>query len=285
MADFYKYHGMGNDYLVVDPDKIKKAVTMNTHNIRLICDRSLGVGSDGILYGPIYKDNIAHMQIFNPDGSEAEKSGNGIRIFAQYLLDAKYEKGPRFKIMTKGGEVSIEQQEHNTRFLKVDMGQFSFDTKKIPVNTDKKHVINEELVIGNKKFKIVCVTVGNPHCVIFQPKVDKEFACKYGPLIENHEMFPNRTNVQFVEVMDSHNINIQIWERGAGYTLASGTSSIAASCASHVKGLVNEKVTVHMPGGKLQVDIAGDRVFLTGPVEKIMEGVFAPDLIKHIINR
>lgn len=285
MADFYKYHGMGNDYLVIDPQKIKRKVVINTHNVRLICDRSLGIGSDGIVYGPFYKDGVASLKIFNPDGSEAEKSGNGIRIFAQYLLDAKYEQGATFTMSTKGGMVSVEQQESNKRFLKIDMGQFSFNKHKIPVNSTKEEVIDDELVVADKKFNIICVTIGNPHCVIFQSKVTKEFTTKYGPLIERNTKFPNRTNVQFVEVVDNHNIKIDIWERGAGYTLASGTSSIAATCAAFKKGLVNTKVNVHMPGGNLQVEIVGDRAFLTGPVEKVMEGTFAADLIKHLINR
>lgn len=285
MADFYKYQGMGNDYLVIDPKKLKPSIIMNTHNIRLICDRCFGVGSDGILYGPIYDDSkIPLLQIFNPDGSEAEKSGNGVRIFAQYLLDSKYESGSKFKIMTKGGEVVAEQQEHNKRFLKIDMGKPSFNTKEIPVHSDKKEVIDEELAIDDTKFNITCVAIGNPHCVIFQSKTNIDFAKKYGPLIEKNAMFPNRTNVQFVEILDKHNIKIEIWERGAGYTLASGTSSIAAACAAHKKGLVTERVNVHMPGGNLQVEI-GDHVFLTGTVEKIMEGSFAADLIKHVINR
>lgn len=283
MSDFYKYHGMGNDYLVIDPQKVSVDIVMSAHNVRFICERSLGVGSDGILYGPIYKDNIAQLQIFNPDGSEAEKSGNGIRIFAQYLLDAKYEKNKQFKIDTKGGIVSIEQQ--NDNLFKVDMGQYSFEKDKIPVRSDKQEVVDDELIIDDVKFKMTCVNVGNPHCVIFKPDVTKDFAIKYGPLIEHNVRFPNRTNVQFVEIIDKHNIKIKIWERGAGYTLASGTSSIAASCVAFKKGLVNNEVTVHMPGGNLQVEILDDKVFLTGPVEKVMEGIFALDLIKHIIRR
>jgi diaminopimelate epimerase len=285
MTDFYKYHGMGNDYLVIDPKKQKHDITMNTHNILLICNRSLGVGSDGILYGPVYKDGLAHLQIFNPDGSEAEKSGNGIRIFAQYLLDSQYEKEAKFQISTKGGVVYAEHQDNKKKLWKIDMGQYSFDSTQIPVHSNKKEVIDDEITVDDKTFTITCVTVGNPHCVIFQSGVTKDFVQQYGPLIEKNNKFPNRTNVQFVEVLDNHNIKIEIWERGAGYTLASGTSSIAASCASFRKGLVKNKVNVHMPGGILQVEIVDSKVFLTGPVEKVMEGDFAPEFIKHIINR
>lgn len=285
MADFYKYHGMGNDYLVIDPKKQKHDIVMNTHNILLICNRSLGVGSDGILYGPVYKDGIAQLQIFNPDGSEAEKSGNGIRIFAQYLLDSQYEKDRKFRISTKGGVVYAEHQDSNKKLWKIDMGQYSFDSNEIPVHSNKKEVIDDEIEIGDKTFVITCVTIGNPHCVIFQSDVTQDFVEQYGPLIEKNTKFPNRTNVQFLEVLDNNNIKIKIWERGAGYTLASGTSSIAASCAAFKKGFVKNKVNVHMPGGVLQVEIAEDRVFLTGPVDKVMEGYFAPEFIKHIINR
>jgi len=277
MADFYKYHGLGNDYLVIDPAKIK--INLNEHNIKLICDRNFGVGSDGILYGPVMEGSKIYLRIFNPDGSEAEKSGNGIRIFARYLWDSGYVTENKFELQTKSGVVTAELLDQRDSLIKIDMGRFSFLSKDIPTNSSSEQSINEEIKILDKIFTVDCITIGNPHCVIMVDSPTEEMAKKYGPEIEIHTLFPNRTNVQFVKVLDRNNIQIEIWERGAGYTLASGSSSVAASCVAHQKGLVSSDVTVHMRGGKVKVAIDGDKAYLTGTVRKIMEGVFSEELI------
>ena len=281
MTDFHKYHGMGNDYIVIDPSKLSHPITMNEENIKLICHRSYGVGSDGILYGPFKESGLFSVKIFNPDGSEAEKSGNGIRIFAQYLWDQQYVAEDQFQLLTKGGIVDIERIDSNG-MIKVNMGKYSFDSAKIPVKGVSREVIDEVLNIEDQQFIFSALTVGNPHCVIIMTAISSELAHKYGRHIETHPIFPNKTNVQFVEIIDRNNIRLEIWERGAGYTLASGSSSVSSACVAHRKDLVDHEVTVHMPGGKLLVKIVGDEVFLTGPVEKIMEGDIASDLIRHL---
>ncbi len=278
--EFHKYHGMGNDYIVLDPSKLSQAITMDEQNIRLLCHRSYGVGSDGILYGPFKEDGLFMVKIFNPDGSEAEKSGNGIRIFAQYLWDQGYVAEDQFKLVTKGGIVDITRMQN--RMIRVNMGKYSFDSKVIPVNGASREVIDETLEIAGQKFTFTAATVGNPHCVIILPKISSELAYKYGPEIEIYPLFPNKTNVQFVEILDRNNIKIEIWERGAGYTLASGSSSTASVCVAFCKGLVDSEVTVHMPGGELLVEVMGDEAFLTGPVQKTIEGNISPDLIRHL---
>lgn len=280
MADFYKYHGLGNDYIVIDPSK--SLVTMSEKNVRLICDRNFGVGSDGILYGPVKKNNKIHLKIFNPDGSEAEKSGNGIRIFAQYMWDSKYIKEHKFSIETKSGTVTAEQLDTKTSLIKVDMGIFSFATKDIPTKSSKKFSLDETILVKNRKFDIDCVTIGNPHCVIILNTISPEIAKEYGPILENSTMFPNRTNVQFVKVLDKKNIQIEIWERGAGYTMASGSSSVAATCVAHKKNLIEPEVTVHMPGGSVEISIKNNRAFLTGIVSRIMQGDFAQEFINQL---
>jgi diaminopimelate epimerase len=277
MADFYKYHGLGNDYLVIDPAKIKINLTEN--NIKLICDRNFGVGSDGILYGPVIESNQIYLRIFNPDGSEAEKSGNGIRIFARYLWDAGYITESKFELQTKSGPVTAELLDKEDSLIKIDMGRFSFLSKDIPTSSSSEYSLNKEIQILDKAFTVDCVTIGNPHCVIMVDNPTAEMAQKYGPVIERYQLFPNRTNVQFVKILDKNNLQIEIWERGAGYTLASGSSGVASSCVAHKKGLVGSDVTVHMPGGNVNVAIDGNKAYLTGTARKIMEGVFAEELL------
>lgn len=282
MADFHKYHGLGNDYIVIDPKQISFPLKMNTKNIQLLCNRNLGIGSDGILYGPIIKDNKIHFQIFNPDGSEAEKSGNGIRIFAQYVWDMGYKDAKEITLETKGGTVTIEHLNKATSLMKVNMGRFSFSSLDIPVKGQQREVVNEEIRILDQKFSITCVTIGNPHCVIICDNISPKFTKTYGPAIENYESFPNRSNVQFVKILDRHNIQIEIWERGAGYTLASGSSSVAAACAAHKKDLTDKDITVHMPGGQAKINIDGDNAFLTATVSRIMFGEIMADLKKQL---
>ena len=283
MADFYKYHGLGNDYIVIDPNKLNFNLILNEKNIKLICHRNFGIGSDGILLGPIIKDGKLSFQIFNPDGSEAEKSGNGIRIFALYVHDQGYIKKSKFDLYTKGGKVVINILDLKSNLIKVAMGQYSFLSEKIPMNIDSKEVLNHEINLLGEKEVINCVNIGNPHCVLIKKKVTEDLAKKLGPLLETHQLFPNKINVQFVQILDRANIKIEIWERGAGYTLASGTSSSAASCIAHKLDFIDKNVTVHMKGGKVNVEIVDKELFLTGEVARISSGSFAKDFIEKIL--
>ena len=285
MVDFYKYHGLGNDYIVIDPNKLNFNLTLNEENIKLICHRNLGIGSDGILFGPIIKDGKLSFQIFNPDGSEAEKSGNGIRIFALYAYDMGYIKETKFDLYTRGGRVGIELLDLKSNLIKVAMGQYSFLSEKIPMNIDSKEALNHEINLLGEKEVINCVNIGNPHCVLIKKNVTKDLAKKLGPLLETHPLFPNKINVQFVQILDRSNIKIEIWERGAGYTLASGTSSSAASCVAYKLDFVDKNVTVHMKGGKVKVEIANEEVFLTGEVARVLYGHFAKDFAKKYLNK
>jgi len=279
--DFKKYHGLGNDYLVIDPSVHDVAMTQS--NIRLICDRNFGVGSDGILYGPQFEADMPSLRIFNPDGSEAEKSGNGLRIFAKYLFEKEYVRGKSFKIKTLGGIVDVQVQDETANLIRIDMGKVTFVSNEIPVAGPKREVVNEPLDIKGTEYKVTCLSIGNPHCVIPMKRVTEETARAIGPYVENHKMFPNRINMQIVQVIDRANIDIRIWERGAGYTLASGSSSCAAAAATHGRGLVDNDVTVHMPGGELRIEIAPDgRIRMTGPVEGTFEGAFHTDLAKRL---
>ena len=274
---FRKYHGLGNDYIVIDP-KVHD-VELAPEVIRLICDRNFGIGSDGILYGPVETDAGPMVRIFNPDGSEAEKSGNGLRIFAKYLFEHGYVEGKEFTIVTSGGIVRACIEDKHASLIRIEMGGITFLSTDIPVTGAERQVIGEDMEIDGASYKVTCLSIGNPHCVIPVEDVTEAKARRLGPRVENHEIFPNRINMQLLKVIDRANIEIQIWERGAGYTLASGSSSCAAAGAAHRLGLVDNKINVKMPGGTLLVEIAPDgQILMTGPVEGVLEGRFHYDL-------
>ncbi len=282
--DFYKYHALGNDYLVIDPNKTNIKLTQK--NIRLICNRNFGIGSDGILYGPFINDGKISLQIYNPDGSEAEKSGNGVRIFSKYLFENDYLKNRRFFLNTAGGEVSVEVLDRQAENIKVDMGKVTFRSDLIPVKGEKRDVIEEELEIGDKSYQMTCLSIGNPHCVIPVKDISKKLAFEIGPLVEKHHIFPNRINMQLLKIIDRENIQIEIWERGAGYTLASGSSSCAAASVAYKLGKVDEKINVQMPGGTILIEIKNNQhVLMTGPVSGVSRGFFTDDLWKELKKR
>ena len=279
--EFSKYHALGNDYIVIDPNH--NQIPLDADTIRIICHRNFGIGSDGILYGPIMENGIPSLRIFNPDGSEAEKSGNGIRIFSKYLFDEGYEKNT-FRLKTLGGIVEVSYLNNDATLIKVDMGSATFISEEIPVAGQRREVVNEKLNINGRDFNITCVSVGNPHCVVPVPDLSKDLAIKYGEAIEKNPMFPNRINVQFLSVIDRKNIRIEIWERGAGYTLASGSSSTAASFAARRLGLIDNNVTVHMPGGKIKIDFDDKgHAKMTGEVTTVYKGVY--DLPDNLLIR
>jgi len=274
---FCKYHALGNDYLVVDPAEIAGELT--AAQIKLICDRHYGVGSDGILVGPFgTPDSDFALRLFNPDGSEFEKSGNGLRIFARYLWDKGWVRSEPFTILTPGGEVTAQVHDAGRR-VTVEMGQISFHSSRIPVLGPPRKVLDELLTIDGQELRFCAVTIGNPHCVVLRVGTSAEEAQKWGPLIENDARFPNRTNIQFLTVLDRSRIQIEIWERGAGYTLASGSSSCAAAAVAHRLGLCDAQVTVQMPGGIIDISIADDwSVTMTGAVTKVCEGIIADEI-------
>jgi diaminopimelate epimerase len=275
---FWKYHALGNDYLVVDPKELSAPLTVD--QIRRICHRHFGVGSDGILLGPAPSKRAAFgLRIFNPDGSEAEKSGNGLRIFSRCLWDRKLVGPDEFTIETPGGVVKSTVLDQG-RMVRVEMGQVSFWSDQIPVAGPRREVLNEPIEVAGKRFNYCAATVGNPHCVVLLATTP-ELAQQVGPLLEVHPNFPNRTNVQFLNVLDRRNIEIEIWERGAGYTLASGSSSSAAAAVAHKLGLCDRSITVHMPGGQLAIEIGNDfDILMTGPVTRVAEGVIDKGILQ-----
>ncbi len=276
---FSKYHALGNDYLIMDPADYPGWVAPNYDQIRAICHRNYGAGSDGILWGPIRSARAPFgLRIFNPDGSEAEKSGNGLRIFARYLFDCQKVGDAPFAIETPGGLVEATVR-HGGKLITVEMGRVSFTSEKIPVAGALREVVNEKMQIQDREFTFTAATIGNPHCVIPLGEISEQTARRYGPDIEVHRNFPKRTNVQFLKVIDRGNIQIEIWERGAGYTLASGSSSSAAAAVAHRLGLVDRSVIVQMPGGHIGIEIGDEfAIRMTGSVTRVADGQLDEEL-------
>ena len=223
---FHKYQALGNDYIVVERADVGDG--LSPAQVRRICDRHYGVGSDGILVSGGTSEGRFSVVILNPDGSEAEKSGNGLRILSRYLHDQGRVAGETFAVETAGGVVRCQVREGG-RTVFVEMGTARFDSAAIPVAGPPREVVGEEIEVAGERLRFTAVTVGNPHCVVHVDDLSPELALRLGPELETHRLFPNRTNVQFVRVLDRRRIVIEIWERGAGYTLASGSSSCAAA--------------------------------------------------------
>lgn len=281
---FVKSHGLGNDYLVVNSHDIR--FELSAQNVRTICDVHYGLGSDGILALVDSPKADFGLRILNPDGSEAEKSGNGLRIFAKFLFDHGYTQSHSFSIDTLGGVVRaevIEKENGKARTIRIDMGEPVFEAAKVPVISNLPECLDEKLSLDGKSYLINCVSVGNPHCVVLKEDLSLEEMMQYGPQIENHPKFPNRINVQFAKVVSPDLVEILIWERGAGYTLASGSSSSAVAAVMVKKGLTNRKLTIKMPGGELKLEIDEDwQIHMTGEVREIATGHFSPELLEEL---
>ena len=207
-----KYHGLGNDYLIYDPNKNK--MELNPSNVQLLCNRNFGVGADGVLEGPVISEDRISMVVWNPDGSVAEKSGNGVRIFAKYLKDAGYVQKKDFTISSQGGEAAIHYLNEEGTRLKASMGKVSFWSDDVPV---------EGPVFGRIPYPVPCLSIGNPHCVILMDEISKDLVCRIGRYSESAKQFPEKINTQIMKVLDRTHIQTEVYERGAGYTLASGS--------------------------------------------------------------
>ena len=260
-----KYHGLGNDYLVYDPNKNK--MELNPSNVQLMCNRNFGVGADGVLEGPVISEDRISMVVWNPDGSIAEKSGNGVRIFAKYLKDAGYVQKKDFTIYSSGGEAAIHYLNEEGTRLKASMGRASFWSSDVPVEGPRREIINETMVFGRIPYPVTCLSVGNPHCVILMDEISKDLVCRIGKYSESARQFPEKINTQIMKVLDRTHIQTEVYERGAGYTLASGSGCCAAAAAAYRLGLTDPKMVGQMPGGTLEIEIDEQGVVhMTGDV-------------------
>jgi diaminopimelate epimerase len=271
--NFWKMHGLGNDYVVIDnrdgaiPEKETAALA------KRLCERRFSIGADGLLL--VYKSAKAdvRMRIFNSDGSEAEMCGNGIRCFAKYCYENAITPKSEFDVETNAGikHIVLTVEKGAVKLVKVDMGAPNWNRSALPMQ-GKGTCINEALQVDeDETYKVTCLSMGNPHCVIFVENVDECPVEYIGPMIENNPAFPKRTNVGFVQVLGKNELKVRVWERGCGETLACGTGTCAAAAAANRLGKVKDKVTVHVLGGDLQVEV-GKTIFLTGAAEKVFEG-------------
>lgn len=279
---FVKMHGLGNEYIVLDSSNIDFQLTKQA--IIRLCNIHFGIGSDGIVMKvPSAKADFG-FRVYNPDGSEAEKSGNGLRIFCKYLYDYGFTKEREFSVETLKDVVFaeiVEEKDGKAMLIKVEMGKAIFTSRDIPVDSDLPEFISQRIIAGDREYEVNCVSVGNPHCVVIKEELDEKEIRKYGPLLENHPIFPNRINVQFAKVLSDRDAQILIWERGAGFTLASGSSSCAASSILVKKGLIKGDLTMHMIGGTLKINIdSGWNIRMTGEVREIVRGVMGSELIE-----
>ena len=258
---FAKYQALGNDYLVVDAEAAREIAA---ERVRWLCDRHFGVGADGVLApAPALDGSDFGLAIWNPDGSEAEKSGNGLRIFARWLFDRGEVSSAPFTVATRGGRVRCQVRERGAR-ISVEMGRAVFAGPE------------ETLDLPDGPLRVSVVSVGNPHCVVALDEISPALARRLGPQLETHPRFPARTNVQLMPVHDRRRIQLEIWERGAGYTLASGSSACAAAAAAVRSGACDGDLTVAMPGGSLAIRVSADfDLTMEGPAEKVFDGEVA----------
>lgn len=277
MLKFEKYHGAGNDFIIMnEKDLIEKGIPDYNELAKQVCDRHFGIGADGLLILK-YVANMPFMFYYNSDGSQAPMCGNGIRCFSNYLRNNNVEQENSFIVKTLSGDLFIEtnmDEEENRFFVKVNMGKPIFEVKKL-INTDKERFLKEKINIDGKEIEISYIFMGTDHSVIFVDDFSEYDIDDLGKKIENYtELFPKKVNVNFVKVTDRNNMEVITWERGAGRTLACGTGATASAVLGRIFNLTNEKVNVKVPGGQLTIEYSqeGDDAFMTGPSEKIAEG-------------
>jgi diaminopimelate epimerase len=274
---FTKMHGIGNDFVVADCLVAgNPTVAQVEPHLRLIGDRRFGVGYDQFLF--VLPSDTADftMKIYNPDGSEAEMCGNGIRAFAKFVYDRGYTTKSTITVDTLAGIKTLDLTTENGKVtaVTVDMGRPSLNRGDLPMTGEPGHVLNEPLNVGGEMISITGVSMGNPHAVFFADTATEDAINRLGPQIENHERFPRRTNVHLLEILSPDEIKMLTWERGAGRTLACGTGACASVVAAHLNGKTGRDVTVHLLGGDLRIRWADDdHVYMTGPATEVFDGV------------
>ena len=277
MLKFTKMHGLGNDYVYMD------AINQNIENreelARFVSDRHFGIGSDGLILICPSKVADFKMQMFNSDGSEAEMCGNGIRCVGKFVYDKGLTNKTTISIETLAGIKVLEMQEEQgkIKLVKVDMGEPILEPERIPVKSNEYPVKNLGVKAADKEFNFTCVSMGNPHAITFiKEDVNTFDICKYGKILECDEAFPNRANIEFVNILDEKTLKMRVWERGAGETLACGTGACGVAVAAILNNYTQRKVTVRLLGGDLEIDWnkEDNHVYMTGSATTVFEGYF-----------
>ena len=273
---FTKMHGCGNDYIYVDGTKEILTPQEKPEVVRCLSDRHFGIGGDGVIFINPSREADFEMEMYNMDGSRAEMCGNGIRCVAKFVYDKGLTDKTSISVISCGKikylTLSIENGKVST--VRVNMGSPILKAKDIPVISDKEEVIGDEIEVDGEIYKMTCVSMGNPHAVVFMDEVEGLPLEKIGPLFENHVRFPKRVNTEFVKVLDENTVEMRVWERGTGETLACGTGACATVVACVLNGLTKEQVTVKLLGGNLQIqwDRESNLVYMTGPATTVFEG-------------
>ena len=272
---FTKYHGLGNDFILIDNRHQSEPILTPEQAIKL-CDRNFGIGADGVIFALPGEEQADYtMRIFNSDGSEPEMCGNGIRCLAKFIAELDNNNKTKYNIYTGAGLIVPELKGDGQ--VTVDMGQPRLLASEIPTtlsNSDEK-VVAQSLEVAGKSWSVTCVSMGNPHCITFVEDVTIIDLAKIGPEFEHHPVFPERTNTEFIQVISPKYVKMRVWERGAGATLACGTGA----CASVVAGVLTQKnerlVTVELPGGCLEIEwsTTDQKIYMTGPAEKVFTGI------------
>ena len=273
---FTKMHGLGNDYIYVDGSKEIIPADQKPEVVRKLSDRHFGIGGDGVIF--INPSDVAdfEMEMWNADGTRAEMCGNGIRCVAKYVYDKGLTDKKCITIVSAGQVKTLNLTIHGGKveLVKVNMGQPELTAKNVPVLADTEQVINQPIWVQDKEYRMTCVSMGNPHAIIFEDEVQNMDLEAIGPYFENHPRFPKRTNTEFVQVVDRNTVLMRVWERGTGETLACGTGASATAVACILNGLTEEQLTVKLLGGDLEIywDKKDNCVYMTGPATTVFEG-------------
>jgi len=279
---FTKMHGCGNDYVYINGISEQIETGKKPELVRRLSDRHFGIGADGVIFINQGKNAAFEMEMYNADGSRAQMCGNGIRCVAKYVYDYGLTDKTSITIESFGSVKYLEltvNTDNKVERVRVNMGAPILEAAQIPVRSANPQVIDEEIVVNEKAYRMTCVSMGNPHAVVFLDKTDdlRSFALEsVGPYFENHERFPERTNTEFVRIVDENNVQMRVWERGTGETLACGTGCCATAVACVLNGLTKPCVNVHVLGGTIQCewDKENNLVYMTGPAATVFEGVW-----------
>ncbi len=273
---FTKMHGCGNDYVYIDGAREHISQEDKPAFVRALSDRHFGVGGDGVIFINPSREADFEMEMYNADGSRAEMCGNGIRCVAKYVYDKGLTKRRELDIISAGKvkHVVLDIEDGKVAEVRVNMGRPELSAEKIPVRASGGRVINEEIAVLDQVYRMTCVSMGNPHAVVFVEDVQNLPLASLGPYFEHHERFPKRVNTEFVRVIDRGHVEMRVWERGTGETLACGTGCCATAAACVLNGLTDRKINVHVPGGDIAVewDEKEDTIYMTGPACFVFEG-------------